>query len=862
MDTSQSRMSRYTDFILKYRWLVITLTLAFTAFSFQGFQKFAFNGQYRIFFSEENPQLKAFDEIQRTYTKDDSILMVVAPENGDVFTRENLAIVKKLTDDAWQIPYSTRVDSLSNFQWTRSDKELEAEGEDGILVTDLVDDASSLSDAEITHLKKVAINEVVLRDRLVSPNARVTAVNIKVELPGYGVGLQSMKKGYTINKGENRLEFSWRRLSLKPETIKLQLPVGITLVNTELISEEKKLIWIVQSDRNSEEKFEVQFSGLEENADATNYAIKLAESYEKQYPGIKIYLTGMSMMNDAFSKSSMSDMSTLNPLMYLVILVIMGLLLRSISGTFVTMTVIFLSTAITIGLFFICGYEMTGPTTSAPTMILTLAVADSIHILLTMLSLMRQGYEKRQAIREAMRVNVGPVFLTSFTTAIGFLCMNFSDAPPYKHLGNLTAFGVVLAFVLSVTFLPALVSILPFKIKRVDEEKHSPFMARFADWVIAQRRLLMSCAILMTMGLGYAITRNDLNDQFVKYFSENVKFRRDTDYTMKHLSGIYQLEFNIHAAGEQGIQDPAYLKKLEEFSNAYQSLTDVVHVNSVSDVFKKINRSMHQDKAEKYTLPESRELASQYLMLYEFSLPQGFDLNNQINNKRSATRFVVTLKNVTSRRTRELAAWGEEWLKTNTPEHMHAMAASPGVMFAHISKRNVNSMLFGSLWALLFISFCLMFALKSFKYGLMSLVPNFLPAIFAFGIWGLTVGQIGLALSGVVSMTLGIVVDDTVHFLSKYIRARREQNLSSEDAVRYAFKSVGKALVVTSLVLVSGFLVMTLSDFNMNADMGWLTSITICMALMADLLFLPPLLITFDKLLIKKEVPSNETVTA
>ncbi|NQZ59467.1 MAG: MMPL family transporter, partial [Lentisphaeraceae bacterium] len=315
-------------------------------------------------------------------------------------------------------------------------------------------------------------------------------------------------------------------------------------------------------------------------------------------------------------------------------------------------------------------------------------------------------------------------------------------------------------------------------------------------------------------------------------------------------------------AGDEGIQDPAYLQKIEAFSVAYQKQPGVVHVNSVSDVFKKINRSMHQDKPEEYKLSANRQLATQYLMLYEFSLPQGFDLNNQINNTRSATRFVVTLENVTSRRTRELADWGEAWLKENTPPYMHAMAASPAVMFAHISQRNVNSMLFGSLWALLFISICLMFALKSFRYGLLSLIPNFLPAIFAFGIWGLTVSEIGLALSGVVSMTLGIVVDDTVHFLSKYIRARREQGLSAEDAVRYAFKSVGKALMVTSLVLTSGFMIMTMSNFTMNGDMGWLTSITIVVALIADLLFLPPILITFDKLMNRKEVRKNETVTA
>jgi predicted RND superfamily exporter protein len=116
-----------------------------------------------------------------------------------------------------------------------------------------------------------------------------------------------------------------------------------------------------------------------------------------------------------------------------------------------------------------------------------------------------------------------------------------------------------------------------------------------------------------------------------------------------------------------------------------------------------------------------------------------------------------------------------------------------------------------------------------------------------FGLWGLLVGEVGLALSVVTGMTLGIVVDDTVHFLSKYLRARRERGMDSTEAVRYAFSTVGMALWVTSLVLIAGFMVLTQSAFKLNADMGLLTAITIGFALAADFLFLPPLLMKVDK---------------
>jgi predicted RND superfamily exporter protein len=157
--------------------------------------------------------------------------------------------------------------------------------------------------------------------------------------------------------------------------------------------------------------------------------------------------------------------------------------------------------------------------------------------------------------------------------------------------------------------------------------------------------------------------------------------------------------------------------------------------------------------------------------------------------------------------------------------------------------RNITSMLTGTSVALVLISATLILFLGSFKYGFISLLPNLTPALAAFGIWALTVGEVGIGLSIVTGMTLGIVVDDTVHFLSKYLRARREKGLSAEDAVRYAFSNVGLALVVTTVVLVAGFMIMAQSHFYLNSSMGLLTSAVILLALIIDLTFLPALLI-------------------
>ena len=288
-----------------------------------------------------------------------------------------------------------------------------------------------------------------------------------------------------------------------------------------------------------------------------------------------------------------------------------------------------------------------------------------------------------------------------------------------------------------------------------------------------------------------------------------------------------------------------FLNDVEKFANWYRRQPEVKHVNTITDIMKRLNRNMHGDQPGWYKLPAERELAAQYLLLYEMSLPYGLDLNNQINVDKSATRFTVTLDTMSSNGLLALERRAATWLKANTRHITQADGSGSSMMFAHIGSRNIRSMLIGTTVALLLISVVLIIALRSVKIGLISMLPNLVPAAMGFGVWGLFVGEVGLALSVVTTMTLGIVVDDTVHFLSKYLRARREENLDRYDAVRYAFTTVGRAMI-TSVVLVVGFLVLAMSNFKLNSGMGMLTAIVITFALAADLLFLPPLLMKLD----------------
>ena len=753
--------------------LIIALVVAMAAAS--GGQFLGFTNDYRVFFSGDDPHLLAFENLQDTYTKNDNVLFVIAPDDGKVFTPHTLAAISDLTDRAWETPFSIRVDSLSNYQHT------EAVGDD-LSVADLYEEAESLTDQDLSRIQDIAVNEPFLVHRLISEDARVAAINITVEIPGIDEATEG------------------------PQVVA--------------------------------------------------HVREMKTYVEETYPDLKVYLTGIMMMNQAFPEASIYDMTHLVPTAFVIILLLVFLQLRGLSGTVATFITIMLSIVSAMGVAGWMGIKLTPPSMSAPTIILTLAVADCVHVLSNWLQKFRSGMDKKEAMAESLRINFSPVLLTSVTTAIGFLSLNFSDAPPFGDLGNIAAMGVIFAWFYAMTLLPALVTLLPARNKQ-RRAYGSELMNKFADWVINRRRMLMPVMSLVIVVLVAAIPRNELNDIFVNYFDERIEFRTDTDYVVENLTGMYFIDYSLDAGESGGISEPGYLAQVEQFSDWLREQPEVIHVNTVTDVFKRINKSMHGDDQQWYALPERRDMAAQYLLLYEMSLPYGLDLNNQIDIDKQRTRLSATMKTLSTTDTLAFEERSAQWLKDNTPE-IYTTGASPTIMFSHIGMRNIISMLGGTAFALVAISLLLILFFKSVRFGLLTLIPNIAPAAMAFGLWGIVDAEIGLGLSVVTAMTLGIVVDDTIHFMSKYLRARRMQNLEAVEAVRYAFSTVGIALWTTSVALAAGFLMLSTSSFSLNAEMGLMVAIVIMFAIIVDFLLLPALLVRFDHWLMGAD--SNQTI--
>ena len=410
-------LNQYTRQILHFRRLIVFLSAVLIGIAGYGIHFLHFKSDYRMFFSDENPQLMAFESLNKTYVRDDNILMVVTPANGDVFTKENLVIAEKLTKDLWQTPYSIRVDSITNFQHSH------AIGDD-LFVEDLVRNADQLTVTEIEQKRNIALNEPLLVNRLIAPNSKVMGFNIVVHRPGLDQDMETME--------------------------------------------------------------------------AIQFTRQLVNELKKNYPDLDVRLTGSLILDISFAESSKQDLSTLTPAMLIIICIALWLFLKSAWGTLAILVMMTMSVIAAIGLAGWMGIAFSPSSIPAPTILLTVVVADAVHILTSYYSALGRGQPQKEAMMESVAVNFKAIFFTNLTTAVGFLSMNYSEVPPFQDLGNITAMGVGIAFLLTITFLPALMMLLPLHKGRA-EISGSKTLALLARFIILHRNAVLSSLILVTV---------------------------------------------------------------------------------------------------------------------------------------------------------------------------------------------------------------------------------------------------------------------------------------------------------------------------------------------------------------------------
>ena len=561
--------------------------------------------------------------------------------------------------------------------------------------------------------------------------------------------------------------------------------------------------------------------------------------WQARAPDLEVVVSGGIIAGMTFNEAAKRDIINLIPLAFVVVSVLMILGLGTVAGWLGTTLVTVGGTVATLGFAGWSGIALIPATAVSPLSVMVLVSASCVHLVLSWTRQMAMSADRNAAVVAALEENLAAVAVTNITTAIGFLCLNFAESPPLAQMGNIVAFGIIIGWLLTSLVLPAVLKRFPdyrFSPVRISPQK----MEKLAQFSLSRTRSIIGVFSVLAVFAIAGLMQITFNDNPLRYFDESFEFRRDSQSIEANLTGMETVQFSLESADNQSAFSPEFLVQVDQFAHWVRSQDQVVYVGSLTDIVKRLNQTLGEDRAEAYRIADTREANAQAMMFYELSLPIGQDMNQMLDIGRDKTRLVAVMSEANGQDIRHFARTAEEWLTVNTPA-IATKATGVGVAFAELSRRNNEAMLYGMVTVLILVSAVMMITLRDVKLGALSLIPNVLPAILGFGLWGWLMGEVNLGSTVVTTMTFGIVVDDTVHILMHYQRARRS-GANLDTAMRDTFSKVGTALVVTSIAIVSGFVIMTQSGFAINKHVGGLTAIVILVALLTDLVLLPAVL--------------------
>ena len=755
----------FAKLLIKYRYLSIGLVLIVVCLLATGLTKLTFNPDLETYFPEGHPAVIRYNEIDDMFIPTDNLIIAVHSNEGTLFNGDSLKVIEELTKKSWTIPYSVRVDSLTNYSYVKSVN-------DDLIVEPFIEEAEKKSIEFFEKRENLVAGEDIIYKSLISEDKKTSVVSIIVDPPG-------------PNKEDQ---------------------------NTELI----------------------------------NYILGFIEPIKESNENLDIRLLGNPYLDYISPRIVKAEMPVVMPLMLLLIFFIVFLMIRSYVAVLATFVVILMSLIATFGSIGILGSPLNQMVTTIPILIITLALADCIHLFSIYFQNRVKGISSKESMEKSLEMNIQPLFLTTISTCIGFLCLNFIEVAPLRDFGNAVAIGIGFAFIFTIFFIAPIVSF--FEVKTASKvTKQTRFSTSVGSFILKNGNKLIFSITSISFLILLCIPMNELDENPTQMYAEGfTSFSSDTLWLDEKLSVTFPV--NFLATNEEGqVSDPDFLKILDKFSVWLEEREQVNHVTSLANNMKNLNKSMHGDDPEWKKIPENADLSAQYLFFYEMSLPMGLDLNSSISQDRKSTKISATLKDMSANEFKEFNNEVLGYLQQNNLENMISEPSSFRVIFTYMVEAIVNSLLYGLFIGILLITLIIGLFFRSYLLPALSIFPNILPIGMGFGLWGLFVGDVGFMVAVGMGSTLGVIVDFTVHFLSKYELARKEFKKSVEESVIYSFETVGFALIIMTVVLALGFSVLNLVTFIPIQDFAKFSVICFIGGLIINFLFLPNLLMKFDK---------------
>jgi hypothetical protein len=555
----------------------------------------------------------------------------------------------------------------------------------------------------------------------------------------------------------------------------------------------------------------------------------------------RFHLAGWTVTNLSLSSSMKSDVATFIPLTYLLIAATTWLSFRNLRLTALALVNISVCTGATMGLFPLLGITLNNVTTIVPPLVMALALTDTVHIFSHLdSSLLDRPF--RDGLRDVLSRVAVPCFLTSLTTAAGFISLIVSDIPPIKEFGYVASAGMIFEFIFSFFLLPPLLLLFePGKVcihgNRV--AGYTAFLSRLSDFVRTWPRLICT-VVFVTVAVslwGASLVRVETN--LLDYFKRSSELRRELAYVESRLSGVGTVDISLKADRADAFRDPANLAVIDGLQRYAESLDGVDRSMSFVDFLKDMNMSFNDENPEYYRIPDSLNMVSQYLLLYDSD-----DIDEFITPRYDHARILLRISEHSSAGQAGIIASLRCFIDATPHEGLHIRVTGRAVKDVNTIDALVRGQVESLALAAAVITAIMFLSLRSLRIGAMSLIPNMFPIVVNFGIMGILGIPLNTSTALISVVALGIAVDDTIHFLTGF-NLRRDRGLDVAEALRQVMLDKGRGICASTLILVIGFSVLVLSRFVPTISFGGLSAVIMITAWIGDMIVLPAAMLAF-----------------
>lgn len=560
-----------------------------------------------------------------------------------------------------------------------------------------------------------------------------------------------------------------------------------------------------------------------------------------QSDNIHISLSGITFINESLQRASNRDMGVVFPIVFLLLVIILYIFFRNIAGIALPFVIILLTIAATFGFEGYLGIEFNNILSAVPAILIAVGLADSIHILISYRHfLVYENKSHEEAAVLSLHKNFVATILTTVTTSIGFFSLTSTFIRPVHDLGLLAGIGCIIAWFYTYFLLGASLKYFNFKGTKKAEKENINSMYKIFEFAIKYRILIITTFPLAAIYMGYLGSKNLINADPVEYFSNNTPIKKTINLVQDEFGASRAIELVFDGGSEDKIKNAEFLKKAEAFITWLEAQPKIVRVTSFVDVIRKMNQTLHGDNPEYFKIPDTDGEVADQFFLYTLGLPSGLDLRNQISVDNSKFRAVILWD---IRDTMTAIEMTDIILAKSKEFGIKIYEGGQSPIYNRVNDLVVDTF-FNSIGLTLPLIFIIMFlTFKDFSIALLSLIPNVFPLAIAAGIMTLNSDYINIGNVIVFAVCLGIAVDDTIHFVANY-KLKVINGMDSYTALSETFKQTGKALILTTVLLFFGFGMFALGDFVPNQKFGIYCSVILILALIADLILLPAILIT------------------